>query len=932
MKKISLGSFPLIEISGKDRKIFESYLVKVVSDLVTANQLSNSIYSDRANFITPLSILKFIKEDQKGLVNSTQEPGHDAQKNDRDRKAKTIRNAFRNTKQLYRAIATDPFYKSNLFYPIYIEEQVKSNYGYNDYNYDFLILSNDLIRQQLLDEIIFDDKITMLFLVLKCLLTPDIKITDVGVTSVGQNFRKYFSLFLETCKNENINPFDMFIRIIKAAGKQKRSKVTGALAKISNTIIGSNVKENGLYHSKSFVNLFNTEGEIKSAESLLNFSLKQVNDFLQDTKTIDPNYNPILRQYAQAKTHEYGKVLSIIDALGSFNRSTNVVSELNSTSMLSNVKVDEETTLLINKDVIISELETVYFRRFLEDLKFLEKQAIAEAKKEIKDKFKVDITTSNIETYESVQNSINKANEILSQTALKLRSAKDAALKFANRIGFQTFEDINNPSVLNTLAYTEKRNDLITLSNEYQKLMVQISTDSAKLGKLPRESTIQNEINDKELTLTVNLEIFQAQLTAAYSEIYQFIYSQDFDEEMKLSNGKKINSGDLENNLFKTNKYADINMLKTTLIEIVDGFEKEMEVKLNYELLNNFGIRNFSFKGTISKKINYDNVLNIMIKNVFIPIYTKYSNKAISESNRLKDLKTNNNPLMKKILSKDSLFKAYILTSDTLIESYELLHYIDTIKYEEGIINHPVSKVGNPINKIDFMLKRLGLTDNPVFIYHKNSILLSMPGHLSLTGNNFISQVSLKEFTQFGNINWSADLWNQELMFGGPVNGKEFTKLKDSVSKIEKEIKEANERFKTADAKQKIKIQAQIKAKQEELRKNQEKLDNLKKLQNGNNFTSNTQSDKRPQEQNDYIMQHPNRGGRYNANMDPSGYYQHELNQRNNAMNNSNHLQQQMVPKPEIYQEQPTELGHNEFMNNPYIQNRFNQLGYPNQN
>ena len=170
MKKISLGSFPLVDVTGKDRKIFESYLIKVVSDLVTANQLSNSIHMDRVNYITPLSILKFIKEDQKNLIQSSPEPNASTQGDKRNEKAKVIKNAFRNTKQLYQAIASDPFYKTHLFYPIYIEEHIKSNHNYNDYNYDFLILSNDLIKQQLIDEIIFDDKVTMLFLVLKCLI------------------------------------------------------------------------------------------------------------------------------------------------------------------------------------------------------------------------------------------------------------------------------------------------------------------------------------------------------------------------------------------------------------------------------------------------------------------------------------------------------------------------------------------------------------------------------------------------------------------------------------------------------------------------------------------------------------------------------------------------------------------------------------------
>ena len=72
----------------------------------------------------------------------------------------------------------------------------------------------------------------------------------------------YFSSFLETCKNENINPFDMFIKLIKAAGKQKRMNVPGALKALSNRLTGTTQSSNigKLYHSKSFINLFNTAG------------------------------------------------------------------------------------------------------------------------------------------------------------------------------------------------------------------------------------------------------------------------------------------------------------------------------------------------------------------------------------------------------------------------------------------------------------------------------------------------------------------------------------------------------------------------------------------------------------------------------------------------------------------------------------------------
>lgn len=955
MKKISLGSFPLVDVTGKDRKIFESYLIKVVSDLVTANQLSNSIYTNRVNYVTPLSILKFIKEDQKGLIKSTPEPGTDTQTDERSRKAKSIRNAFKHTKQLYQAIASDPFYKQHVFYPIYIEEQIKSNYGYSDFNYDFLILSNDLIKQQLIDEIIFDDKITMLFLVLKCLLTPNIKITDIGITNTGQNFRKYFSLFLETCKNENINPFDMFIRLIKAAGKQKRNNVPHALARMGNTLMGKmGTKEASLYHSKSFVNLFNTEGEIKSADFLLDTSLKQVNEFLEDTTKIDPNYNPILRQYSQAKTHEYGKILSIIDALRAFNKSNNVISEMNSNSMLSSVKVDDQTTLIINKDVIISELETIYFRRFLEDLKFLEKQAVSNVKNEIKKKFGIDIASSKIETEEKVQTTVAKLKDALNKANLEVSSAINNAKAFASYLGFGNFEDIDEfEQMRNQKEYNNYSQELQKAKQLQLQLATDLAMESAKLGKLPRESTIKDAIDSKELAFTVNLEIFQAQLTAAYSEIYQYIYSSSFDSDIISLSGKSINN-QTATDTYKNSQSADLKSLMTTLKEISDAFSDELSLNLSSSVKAEFGNLNFNYKGFIQNVIDNDSITNIIIKNVFVPIYTKYSNKAISESNRLKDLKTNNNPLMKKILSRDSLFKAYILTSETLEQSYELLHYIDTIKYEEGIINHPVSKVGNIINKIDFMLKRLGLTDNPVFIYHKDIhntdiVMLSMPAHLSMTGTNFISQVSLQEFTQFGNINWSQDLWSQQLMFGGPENDKKYSDLKDSIKKIKDTIEQASKDVKNAKDKEKVRLQAKIKQNQDDLRKKEAKLEELQKLQNSNNFTSNVQTSKRFESPNNYQMRYPRPGGNYNTGMDHRGYYPQEQNAIENGYNNSNHLQQQTYQRPNYqsysnynqpqinpqtdrfnrpdhYTQVDEQPEQNEFMNNPYIQNRFNQL------
>ena len=968
MKKISLGSFPLISIHGKDRKNFESYMIKVLSDLISANQLSNSIYSDRVQYVTPISIMNFIKENKN--ANFTEKSPQLLNKNESsDFKANTIKHAFKNTKMLYQSISSDPFYQSHVFYPIYIEEAIKNNTGYNDYNYDFLILSNDLLKQQLIDEIIYDDKLTMLFLVLKSLLVPKLKLTEIGIdgNEDGRNFRKYFSIFLETCKNQNINPFDMFISLVKAAGKQKRSKLSGALGQLSNRLIG-HTKTDELYHSKSFVNLFNTEGEIKSASFLLDVPLDKINDFLADNKEIDDNYNPILRQYSQAKTHEYGKILSVIDSLGAFNRANNVVTELNSGSMMSSIQLDNGSSLLINKDTIASELETLHFRRFLEEIIKLEEQTINTVRSEFKSKFKIDILQAK-DTKESLEIESAKIKKTFDDRMNDLKALKAAALYRATLLGFTNAE----------VALSEPQPDQALLTNYNNQIRAQTQINvanetlmniQAKINMSQSTTDQLKDLENKKISLTVNLEILQSQLTALYSEIYQYVYSTGFDNDiisLKSSSDQKPNFVNLDKICFGARTNPDLNSALSTVSEISQLFGDEISTNISRSIIESNGLIDASkYKTTdiIGKIINVDSLKNLIINYILVPIFTKYSNKSISESNQLKDLKSNNNPLLRKILSEKSLFKAYILNKTTLVESYDLLHYIDTLKYEEGIINHPVSKVFNDMNKIEFMLKRLGLSNNPVFIFNDDKILLSMPAHLSLTGINFISQIKTTEFVQFGQINWSKDLWNQNMMFGGPENSKAYKDTKKDLDRIRDEIATASAKVRDAQGKEKEKEKAKLKQKQDELRRKEDKLQEFNQNSNNLNFTSNLDKSKRMDNVSGDLIG-PRPSGRYNTGMDQNGYYPHERNSIINARNSMDHLSQQIHPEqsyrqnnienrqyypqnrepyPNQYTQRPQPnyqvpyepqdnrepqdnySEQNDFLKNRFIQNRMNQL------
>ena len=58
-----------------------------------------------------------------------------------------------------------------------------------------------------------------------------------------------------------------------------------------------------------------------------------------------------------------------------------------------------------------------------------------------------------------------------------------------------------------------------------------------------------------------------------------------------------------------------------------------------------------------------------------------------------------------------------------MILIHDILHYLDNLKYEVGLINSPVSKVFNDQNKIQFMINRLGMNDYPVFIMNRERFL-----------------------------------------------------------------------------------------------------------------------------------------------------------------------------------------------------------------
>ena len=926
MRKISIGTFPLIDIKAKERKYMDSYLIKVLSDLLTVNQISSSIYDDRARFITPFSILEFFKENKNFISDSRNfdEPQSGSMKPERVLKAGIIKNAFKNTKNLYRAISNDPFYKEFIFYPIYIEESIKAtNTGYQDYRYDFLILSNDLIRKQILDEIFFDDRITMLFLVLKCIILPKEKLSELGKTD--KQFKMYFSSFLETCKNENINPFDMFIKIIKLTGKLKRNSSITSNSFLDRVTGKSETK----FQSKAFLNLFGTDGEIKNASFLINLDQSTIDNFLQeDEKVVNANFSAIQRQYAQSKTHEYGKIISIIDALMQFNIQKNLVRNINETELTTKIQqVSEDGSTKefnINKDQLINDLETVYFRQFLNSIQKADRTAVGKIISTFQNKFKSEVLVPIGKSKQDLQNDLrvveNRRNTLLAEI-------KQISNNIRTLMSRGVTVEQNSLDAANLKDYMFKEN---SNSNEIQNLDFEIQNlQQMVFNSEDSESLATKAQNFIKSNFALDLELFKSQLTGLYADIYTYFSSDEFNNDL-AENGVNLDISKFQNFQIFKSKFS-MSIMEMSQDFMNNHYEKFTEfLDINYTGNPNYNsYKNLlnQFKNGISASYNlsYVNLSNVFFEDIMKPVFKKYSNVSINEATRIKDLRAEKNPLLRKILNNEDLFKSFVLNEETIIGAYDILHYIDTVKYEEGLIKNPVSKVFNDTNKMQFMIRRLGIEDHPVFIISKAYITLSMPDHLSLTNTNFISKIPISEFLKVVGINYKTELWDHENMFGGLKNSMGYQKIVADITAAEKSIIAANSDLKIAKAqndKNKIKI-----AEKEVARRTKEKMDHLAKLEaignTGDKYNLSSNLDYSKRDGIERTWGQPDSGNDYQANMNLNGLDHHEnqniLNQRESmdGLRNNN------------FQQPNTFNGTSNLFNHPNVQARMNpQMGY----
>ena len=813
-----------------------------------------------------------------------------------------------------------------------------------------------------MDEIQYDDRITLLFLILKCILLPDKKLTDLGKNIGGSqvDIRKYFAVYLETCKNNNINPIDMFVKVINLAGIQKRTK--GGKNNTNNlfgllTSKGVKPEIANKIHSSNFLNLFDNTGEIKDAYFLTNLSQVDIAKFLEDDEKMDPNYNIIGRQYAQAKTHEYGRILSIIDSLKVFNNAPNMVQDLNSNEIMQKIKLaksannQEEEEVSINIDQILNDIETIYFRQFLQTIqnvdfgtvkKIYTELGLSLAPKDIKSQEndfnqKIDTIRKEIETY---QKEIDTINNLIDRNTTADGYINDTQL------------NINLNQKLSEMQNKYKFSSDELLKNQNELYLYKMRNASNVDGNMTKEQYMKREFSAYQ----ISLEEFSAYLTGLYAQLYTYFNSKEFLTDLETTGSQMMQIEDFR----KLNIYNRV--FKMDLMEISSLFKNHYLRKFdlnenNIEVLDKAVIKNlFKSDKNISSKIENilrtkNNILNeegmeiIFFENLIRPIFKKYSNVAMVTANHIKDLRVEKNPLLQKLFKNANMFKSFILTDDILIQAYDILHYLDNLKYEVGLINTPVSKVFNVQNKIQFMINRLGMNEFPVFIMNKSKISLSMPNHLSMTGNNFISTVSASAFKEIATIN-HVKVWSNINMFGGLENSKAYKDIERNIARIKKDIIDAEKDLKNEkDKKKKADLQKKLdklKVEQEKKRMDQQNL--KEQASNPYNFSPNMERSVRQNYQapNGYQFNNPGQPQRYPNtspnvfNNNQNEYRPNHNNSNQNANYNPNETRDNFIQgrnnvdglqKQSYYDQGGNQPFQNsKFMNNPYIQNRINEL------
>ncbi len=768
MKKISFGSFPLVDVDPQDRQCVDNYSIKSFADLITMNTQMTQSASDAEQYITPDVILKYFKSPTS--LDNAKNP-------DIKEKAKTMKNAFRNLRNYSKALAGNPFYKDKVTYPIYIEHKNKND----SHDYDFVLLANDLIQKESLDEIKYNDVTTLTFLFLKDMLYSEIKLSEMGDSGESYKIRSDIAKFIEFSKNNNTDPISAMIKLIKIASVRKfnndpgygglRSQVKDKKSALNNAI------------SKKFFKLFGgdrKEGQIKDINFMLNeLDHLKIADFFDDTNENNRNAHmqgsnnkytvdsTVERQYIAQKTHEYNKILSIVDSLIHFNTSKEVFGDVSGQVIDQTIKMNNNGPEIdVNYDKIIDAIRNDYFESML--ITLITKLNVAQDKVG-------NILSTNKMTKKPVSSNVQ---ERISHYELEIISLDSEYMELENIIPNNSNEQLNVSSKMNHNRATYNT----------QVSLLKQARDEAMIANL-NSRELENKKKGQQSKLKYNIGTIQGDLTAMLNDIERSIYDEKKIEKLfrVIAIGKRsnIDEDELKKLLIEFGFNYNIEQLKANIFESMKDTVLELEIsKQEGNIFDPTAASTYIDK----QSDEIEKMIEETIWKQLIVLYKRlgrdFATDGVAKLQAYSNLRVEKNVIVRKTVTQSNNFKTYILSSDVLLNLYKILNHVDTQKYISGLIALPPTKINNELNIMKYMLNRLGLGDNPVFIISNQDVILSQPDMLSLTGSAIFSKIGLHQLRDICHIDYHKLLWNNNQMFSKYESTKSSQAQSEALTKV----------------------------------------------------------------------------------------------------------------------------------------------------
>ena len=936
MKKIKFGSFPLISVPRKDRDCIDKYCIKNYADLITLNSAVKSASELVDKYITPYAIYKYFKNPS---LNEALSNNNGKGENLLQEKAESMQRAFKSLRELSIGIQNIPFYADKVAFPIYLEHQSNAK---KDYDYDFLLLTNDLVDKQLLDEIHYDDNITMMFLVLKDIMFPHTNLPDLGVDNdADENKVKHiFAQFLEACKKYEKNPIDIYINIIKMVGLTKTNGntnpgVINSLTKHLHSAMGSKL------------NILFAKGEVKSPDYLIQaINTNQIREFLDDSapnnttthlKSAHSKQQSVMnqlpsssqamakeqsttittqleREYLLNKSQHYGNILSMISSLLSFNKQSDIIEEVSDGSLKIKVSLDGETNITVNADDMIDKVRTVYFDTFVKDLINLsnvlftsfEHKARAALPRDIR-----DFITKNR------QNDFNKrqpdvSDQAIVKQAYAMIDVQNNIIKNAQTTGRQDVIDQANITIDNQYALIKQANNM--------QMLKQISD-------MKKDTQKTEKYENRKFRFEENIDSIQGSLVNLLNEIEMMIYSEEslknfiltYQGRSQMGASGKAESSNLIMHKFETT-------LAIISSEILQSYETSFRNEV-LELYSYFNIDPTDLETTVFDKLENNkeisDTLNIRMQtslnSLFSTMYRDFGTKMSQAKATYASGRAERNPIIKQTINKKNNFKTFIISQKVLIDLYDILTFIDSQKYIAGLLRFPPNRVNGDLAKMRFLITRLGLQSNPVFIINQldQSVILSSPDILSLTGTPVFSRITRDQMKAICFIDYQKDLWNSDKImsdyFTKKIDGN-IRQDKEKLKALEVEILRLSKEKTPTDQSRKI-LQDKINTKsklQNEIFKKEEKINS----QRGINLSTSTKAEFKPGYEPPQTEQRPSYQGsqrfdntqRTEQPRGPEGYTKQFTSNVNNAIADSNQNQPQSQQSQQV--QQPQQSGH----------------------